>query len=107
MNTGALPHSRVPDRIVAHRGYREEWPMEPMKPMSAPEIWWPKHLGTPSTDGAQNQMRYAFFPQEYVLLVEISGKLSACNPGNHKINGVDQQQSGTSDYISSQNEVSS
>ena len=39
-------------------------PMKPMKPMAPMEKWWPADLGDPSTSGAQNDMRYAFFPDE-------------------------------------------
>jgi hypothetical protein len=39
-------------------------PMEPMQPMAPPEQWWPESLGSPSASGGQNEMRYAFFPQD-------------------------------------------
>lgn len=39
--------------------------MEPMKPMSAAEKWWPGDLGEPSTIGSQNELRYAFFADKH------------------------------------------
>ena len=67
--------------------------MKPMKPMAPAERWWPEHLGQPSTAGEQNQTRYAFFLEDYTLLVEIAGKLTAYDSGNNRITGVAQQQS--------------
>ncbi|ACK50699.1 conserved hypothetical protein [Methylocella silvestris BL2] len=69
-------------------------PMEPMKPMSWGEKWWPDELGQPSSSGAQNNMRYAFFPQKHRLLIEQDGKLTSYDSGDHQISGV--QQSGGS-----------
>ena len=79
-------------------------PMEPMKPMSSGEAWWPSDLGKPSTSGSQNDMRYAFFPDKHRLLIETDGKLKIYDSGDHRINGVSQQDShGKSLAFSSQN----
>ena len=66
-------------------------PMEPMKPMDFGPPWWPKELGEPSTSGAQNGMRYAFFPDKKRLLIEENGKRTTYDSGDHRINGVSQQ----------------
>ena len=66
--------------------------MEPMKPMSGGEKWWPDDLGQPSTSGSQNEMRYAFFPEKRRLLIEQDGKLITYDSGDHRISGVSQQQ---------------
>ena len=50
-------------------------PMEPMKPMEWAAPWWPGDFGSPSSSGAQNGMKYAFFPEKRRLLVERDGKL--------------------------------
>lgn len=71
-------------------------PMEPMKPMSGGEKWWPDDLGQPSTSGAQNGMRYAFFPDKQRLLIEKDGKLTTYDSGDHRIDGVSQQGGGAS-----------
>jgi hypothetical protein len=68
-------------------------PMQPMKPMSGGEKWWPEELGQPSSNGSQNGMRYAFFPEKNRLLIEEGGKLTTYDSGDHRINGVSQQDS--------------
>ena len=65
-------------------------PMAPMKPMSSGEAWWPDDLGQPSTSGAQDGMRYAFFPDKRRLLIEQDGKLTTYDSGDHRISGVSQ-----------------
>ena len=69
-------------------------PMKPMAPMKDMDPWWPAELGRPSTSGAQNGMRYAFFPEPHRLLVERSGKTTTYDTGDHRISGVSQQDSG-------------
>ncbi len=66
-------------------------PMKPMEPMSGGAPWWPDDLGQPSSSGAQNDMRYAFFPQKRRLLIEDGGKLTTYDSGDHRISGVSQQ----------------
>ncbi len=66
-------------------------PMKPMKPMSFGAPWWPDDLGQPSSSGAQNDMRYAFFPDKRRLLIEDGGTLTTYDSGDHRINGVSQQ----------------
>ncbi len=79
-------------------------PMEPMKPLGGGEKWWPEDLGQPSTSGSQNAMRYAFFPDKQRLLIEQDGKLTTYDSGDHRINGVSQQDSqGQSLTFTSQN----
>ena len=68
-------------------------PMQPMKPMTGGEKWWPDDLGQPSSSGAQNGMRYAFFPEKKRLLIEQGGKLTTYDSGDHRIGGVSQQDS--------------
>ena len=66
-------------------------PMKPMEPMSGGAPWWPDDLGQPSSSGAQNDMRYAFFPRERRLLIEDGGRLTTYDSGDHRISGVSQQ----------------
>jgi hypothetical protein len=56
--------------------------------------WWPAGLGAPSSTGAQNQVRYAFFPGTRRLAVEIDGRVTIYDTGDHLISGVSQQQGG-------------
>ena len=68
-------------------------PLKPMEPMSAAEKWWPDQLGTPSTSGSQNGLRYAFFPDKQRLLLKRDGKLTNYDTGDHNISDVSQQAS--------------
>ena len=55
---------------------------------------WPSELGQPSSQGAQNDMRYAFFPSTRRLAVSIGGRTTIYDAGDHQIGGFGQQQSG-------------
>jgi hypothetical protein len=55
--------------------------------------WWPEDLGTPSSSGAQNDMRYACFPDRRRLAVMRDGKVHVYDTGDHRISGFSQQQS--------------
>jgi hypothetical protein len=56
--------------------------------------WWPAELGTPSSTGAQNDMRYAVFPQTRRLAIQVAGHVEIFDTADHRITGVSQQQSG-------------
>jgi len=56
--------------------------------------WWPAGLGMPSSTGAQNNMRYAVFPETRRLAIEIAGHVEIFDTADHRIGGVSQQQSG-------------
>lgn len=56
--------------------------------------WWPSDLGIPSSTGAQNNVRYAYFPQSRRLAVEINGQTTVYDTQEHQIGGVSQQQGG-------------
>ena len=62
--------------------------------IGAGEQWWPAGLGTPGASGAQNSMRYAWFPASRRLAIQQGGKLRVYDTGDHRISGVSQQQSG-------------
>ena len=63
--------------------------------------WWPGNLGQPFSSGAQNNIRYAIFPQR--LAVELNGQVTVYDTLDHQIGGVSQQQGGdTSLTFSSQ-----
>jgi hypothetical protein len=61
----------------------------------APGHWWPGDLGTPSATGAQNEMRYACFPEQRRLAVMRDGRVRVYDTGEHRIGGFSQQQSGS------------
>jgi hypothetical protein len=54
--------------------------------------WWPADLGTPATVGAQNAVRYAYFPATQRLAVEVRGQVTLYDTRDHQISGVSQQQ---------------
>lgn len=63
--------------------------------------WWPGFLGSPFSSGAQNNIRYAVFPNR--LAVELNGQVTVYDTLDHNIGGVSQQQGGdTSLTFSSQ-----
>lgn len=68
---------------------------------SSANQWWPQELGSPFSSGAQNDIRYAVFPQR--LAIERNGKITVYDTLDHQIGGVSQQQGGdTSLTFSSQ-----
>lgn len=61
---------------------------------ASPGGWWPAELGRPAASGAQNGMRYAYFPDSRRLAVETDGQLALYDTGDHDIGGVSQAQGG-------------
>lgn len=53
--------------------------------------WWPTGLGTPTSVGAQNDLRYAIFPRR--LVIKDGDRIEIYDTGNHRIFGVAQAQS--------------
>jgi len=68
------------------------------------DIWYPADLGVPSSSGAQNSMRYAFFPSTRRLAINDGNQTTVYDTADHQISGVSQQQGGGQDLaFSSQN----
>ncbi len=61
--------------------------------------WWPAGLGTPAASGAQNDMRYAYFPASRRLAIQEGGQVRVYDTGDHQIGGVSQQQSGVQSLV--------
>ena len=57
-----------------------------------PNAWWPAGLTQPAATGAQNDMRYAWFPLQRRLAIEREGRLELYDTAHHEIGGVAQQQ---------------
>jgi hypothetical protein len=55
--------------------------------------WWPAGLGRPAAVGAQNDLRYAVFPETRRLVIDDHGIVSIYDTGQHRIFGVAQAQS--------------
>jgi hypothetical protein len=56
--------------------------------------WWPPELGEPTSVGAQNEMRYAFFPASRRIAIREGGRLHIYDSGEHRLSGFSQQQGG-------------
>jgi len=56
--------------------------------------WWPADLGAPSSTGAQNDLRYSYFPSTCRLAILQNGQITVYDLGDHEISGFSQQQSG-------------
>ncbi len=54
--------------------------------------WWPSDLGSPSSTGSQNNIRYAIFPSTRRLAIDINGQVTVYDTLDHQIGGVGQQQ---------------
>jgi hypothetical protein len=56
--------------------------------------WWPAELGQPASAGAQNDLRYAFFPALRRLAIQQGGQISLYDTGEHRLSGFSQAQGG-------------
>ena len=50
-------------------------------------------MGRPGAVGAQNDLRYAVFPDSHRLVIDDQGMISVYDTGEHRIFGVTQDQS--------------
>ena len=69
-------------------------PMKPMRPLTLADRWWSEEFGDPSSSGAQNGARYAFFGDKSLLLIERGGKRQSFQTGEHRIIGISQASGG-------------
>lgn len=79
------PAPRSDDREESEVSYRSS-----SRPSSS---WWPSGLGSPSSTGAQNDLRYAIFPDSRRLVIDDGGNRTVYDTGDHRISGVSQAQS--------------
>jgi len=56
--------------------------------------WWPSELGSPSSTGSQNSLRYAYFPGSNRLAIDDRGRVEVYDTSGYDIGGFGQQQSG-------------
>jgi hypothetical protein len=61
--------------------------------MSGSADWWPAGLGRPGAVGAQNDLRYAVFPETRRLVIDDHSGITVYDTGSHRIFGVAQAQS--------------
>jgi hypothetical protein len=60
--------------------------------------WWPVDLGAHSSVGAQNDVRYAYFPSVRRLAVDLNGKVAIYDTQDNQISGFSQQQPGSGSF---------
>ena len=56
--------------------------------------WRPSELGNAAATGAQNPLRYAYFPGSHGLAIDFGGRVEVYDTLDHSIQGFGQQQSG-------------
>ena len=56
--------------------------------------WWPDELGNPTSTGAQNDLRYAYFEGPRRLAIQKDGRVRVYDTGEHRISGFGQAQGG-------------
>jgi hypothetical protein len=56
--------------------------------------WWPSELGNAAATGAQNSLRYAYFPMSHRLATDYGSRIEIYDTLDHNIQGFGQQQSG-------------
>jgi Short C-terminal domain len=61
-------------------------------PAGSAGAWWPAELGMPAASGAQNAMRYAYFPAQRRLAIAVHEDLRLYDTLDHQVSGVSQQQ---------------
>jgi hypothetical protein len=81
------------DASEAAAGTRSAADQVSYRSMSGSADWWPVELGRPGAVGAQNDLRYAVFPDARRLVIDDRGSISIHDTGHHKIFGVAQAQS--------------
>jgi hypothetical protein len=73
-------------------------PAEPVSLFVSPDAsvsrqWWPSDLGSPTSAGSQNNVRYAYFAESRRLAIELHGAVTVYDTLDHRISGFSQQQS--------------
>lgn len=61
--------------------------------------WYPSELGIPSSSGAQNDFRWAFFPGTRRLAIQLGQDLAVYDTEDHAIHSASQQQDGRGGHI--------
>jgi hypothetical protein len=81
------------DASGAASGMRSATDEVSYRSMSGSADWWPAGLGRPGAVGAQNDLRYAVFPDARRLVIDDRGEVSVYDTVDHRIFGVAQGQS--------------
>jgi hypothetical protein len=86
--------AQLKESLRAGGGGRPEAEGISYRSMSGSADWWPSGFGRSRAVGAQNDMRYAVFPESRRLVLDDHGAISIYDTGSHQIYGVAQAQSG-------------
>lgn len=88
--------------------FTREEKIAPFNTPSSSHNWWPEEWGSPSMSGAQNQMRYAYFPHHNRLIIQHTDGTHVYDTKGFLLLGVSQQQGGLQSltFSSQQGEVS-
>lgn len=78
------------DRVAALCADLDALPRRPRDGEGGSGGWWPPGLGRPAASGAQDGVRYAFFPEARRLAVERDGRTTLHDTGPRRIEGVAQ-----------------
>ena len=68
-------------------------------PEATAQSWWPSELGQPAATGTQNHVRYANFADRHRLAIEIGGRVTVYDTGQHRIAGFSQRQDGSASLV--------
>ena len=60
---------------------------------SSRDQWWPEELGSPTSTGAQNDLRYTYFKNSRRLAIQQDGRVHVYNTGEQRITDFAQAQS--------------
>ena len=101
-NQGTQQQSHYNNNFAANNQQQNNFgPTSPVSlfvppPAGSSGNWWPAGLQFPTSSGAQNNMRYAYFASIHRLAIDINGHVSLYDTLDHQIGGFSQQQSGGS-----------
>jgi hypothetical protein len=89
--TDVAAHLETSDQEAG--GARSEVDAVSYRSISGSRDWWPSGLQRPGAVGAQNDLRYAVFPETKRLVIDDHGAISIYDTGDHRIFGIAQNQS--------------
>ena len=94
--TAELGHGRTAPQAGEGPGSGEPDPAAGSWGIASPPggggAWWPAELGMPAASGAQNAMRYAYFPAQRRLAIAVHEHVWLYDTLDHQVSGVSQQQ---------------
>lgn len=96
----ALVRVLAADPEVSEVGVLRTFPRQTRRWDDRHDAWWPSALGTPSSEGVQNEAAYAYFPTKRKLAVRVNGEVIVYDTREYLVHGFGQQQPGRDLLIS-------